>query len=791
MQALPAALAPLAACEQFVTWYAWPRAGHPGKFDKIPTHWSTGAPCNAQDPANWTSAAAALAMAPTQDRGHGSGAGFVFTANDPFFFLDIDGALTEAGTWSPLAVSLCERFTGAAVEVSHSGRGLHVFGRTAPLEHGTRNTPHHLELYTSGRFVALTGTYAAGDASQDCTAAFAATVSQYFPPAATSAAVTAGEWTTEPCAEWRGPADDGELVRRMLAASARSAAAAFGGRLTLAQLWRGEIPDDYRSEADQLLANHLAWWTGKDCERIERLMRASALLRDKWDSPSHADYLTTTILKACAYVTSVYVERAAAPAPSAPPAPAAEVQGVAAPTSAPARQRDAGREFMGAYEQLDHFAGCTFISDLKSVYSARRNKLFEREAFDVEYGGHLFVIDPAGSKTTDSAWLALTRSRVNVPPIVDDLCFRPHLAAGEVVHAGGWSMVNTYAPYAPRTLAGNAEPWLRHVRAMLPEPGDADVLLLYMAHLAQRPGVKIPWWPVVQGVKGNGKTMLLEVMEYINGERYSHRPNSAALAKDGMKFNAWLQRKTFLGFDEVSLAHKRDFLEELKAVVTGSRIQIEGKGVNAGMGDNAANGMIMTNHPDGVPVDDDERRYAVLYCAQQHKSDLARDGLTEAYFNDLRAWLADGGNAIVAHYLLTYPLPAAMPSRAPATTSRDAAVRMSLGRAEQEIVEAIEEGRPGFMGGWVSSKYLDALLDGIRAAVPRNKRRAMMQTLGYDYHPALPDGRAPDLVTPDNSRSRLYVRAGHLSLNVESPAAVMRLYATAQGASAALTGRSS
>ena len=63
MQALPAALAPLGARAQWVTWYAWPHPVKPGKFDKIPCDWRTGAPCNAHDPANWTDAATALAAA--------------------------------------------------------------------------------------------------------------------------------------------------------------------------------------------------------------------------------------------------------------------------------------------------------------------------------------------------------------------------------------------------------------------------------------------------------------------------------------------------------------------------------------------------------------------------------------------------------------------------------------------------------------------------------------------------------------------------------------------------------
>jgi hypothetical protein len=111
--------------------------------------------------------------------------------------------------------------------------------------------------------------------------------------------------------EWGGPEDDGELIALALKVGDRSLKANFGGGLTFRQLWEGDVPSDGRSEADQSLANHLAFWTGKNCERIERLMRASPAYRNKWDAPSHANYLTTTILKACSYVVNVAGDRKA------------------------------------------------------------------------------------------------------------------------------------------------------------------------------------------------------------------------------------------------------------------------------------------------------------------------------------------------------------------------------------------------------------------------------------------------------------------------------------------------
>lgn len=777
MQSLPGALAAFAASEQFVAWYAWPSALKPGKLDKIPCHWATGVNCNAHDPAQWGSLYAVAALAHQWDRGHGSGVGLVLTANDPFFFLDIDGALGPDGQWSPRAVELCQRFAGAYVETSMSGRGLHIIGSlpAAPPAHSTRNTAEHLELYTSGRFVALTGLYAQGDPHRDCTPAFLATAAQLFPPSAV--ALEPGEWTDGPCADWSGPTDDDDLIRRMLSSGTRDPAKAFGkpddGKITVQQLWAGEAPEGRRSECDQSLAGHLAFWTGRDCERIERLMRRSGLARDKWDSPAHVNYLRNTIIKACSFVGNVASDRRSA-----------------APATAETGPADGGGGGFGEWvmhgDHPRYFEGCTFISDYAQVYAAGRNKLMKREAFEVEYGGHLFVLDSTGEKSTDSAYLAFTRSRAYRPAIVDDLCFRPWLAPGEIVREGDWSAVNTYKPYAFPRQEGDPSRFLEHLRRMVPDDNDRKHLLDYLAHMTQRPGHKVQWWPVLQGVKGNGKTLILRLMTHICGEAYTHLPNAAALARDGMKFNGWLLRKTFIGFEEVRVADRRGFLEELKPIVTNPRVPVEKKGVDSITGDNAANGIILTNYPDGVPIDDDERRYAIYFTAQQSAEDLVRDGMTEAYFNDLYEWCKGGGFAIVADWLARYPLPERMPVRAPDTTSKREAIRLSLGRIEQEVLDAIEEERPGFAGGFVSGKFLAQLIEAKRGHVPLNGHAELMHRLGYAPHPALPGGRTVDAVEPDNARVRLYLRRDHLvMLNVSDPTSVASAYSKAQGAARA------
>lgn len=65
-------------------------------------------------------------------------------------------------------------------------------------------------------------------------------------------------------------------------------------------LWNGNLEsyafDD--SSADMALANHLAYWTNGDFERIQKLMFQSKLAREKWFT--HKTYLAVTIEKAVA-----------------------------------------------------------------------------------------------------------------------------------------------------------------------------------------------------------------------------------------------------------------------------------------------------------------------------------------------------------------------------------------------------------------------------------------------------------------------------------------------------------
>lgn len=798
MQELPAPLAALAAYPQFVTYRLVPSA-KPGKMDKLPCDWRTGRVASAHDPANRTTFANAAAAVAA---GRGEGVGFVFTPGDPFFFLDIDGALQADGQWSPLAVQLCAAFPGAAIEVSQSNTGLHVIGSGTIPPHGCKNIPLGLELYHEARFVALTGAGAVGDVRTDCSAVLPGLVEQYFPANAPSATSGPEDWTTEPVPEWDGPLDDDDLLRRALASGDRSAALAFGGEggVSFRDLWEGNTdalakrwPESTTgaydaSSADAALASHLSFWTGKNCERIRDLMYRSALLRDKWEARGDY-YLPRTILRACG-VSSDVAKGASAPLPA--PVTVEEAR------AANVTLRQGVSEYMPIDGQFGHFAGCVYVRSEDRIYCPDGD-LLNKSRFDATYGGYQFVLDPTGQKMTTGAFEAFTQNRAYAAPQCHALCFRPEQPTGALVPEEGRMLLNTYVPIETRRVVGDASRFTQFLAKLLPDDRDRSILLSYMASLVRNPGYKFQWWPVLQGAEGNGKSLLLRVLSHAVGQRYTHLVDVHKMAKQGTGFNGWVQGNLFLGIEEIYVAERRDFLEAFKAYVTNDRLPLEKKGQDQFTGDNRINGLLLTNHKDGVPINIDGRRYAVFFTAQQSADDVLEAGMGGTYFPDLYDWLkgrkayahlgADYGYAVVNDFLREYAVaeefdPAGICTRAPETSSTGAALVASRGRAEQEIVEAIESGRPGFANGWLSSKAVDDLLERLRIPVQRNKRRDMIVSLGYDYHPHLHDGRTNVVVQPDGGKPRLYIRRGHPVGNITEAAEIAKRYTKDQSAGA-------
>jgi len=808
MQSLPPALAAMSAFRQFIVYRIEPDPKRPGRTNKFPIHPSGAYRVDNQDPTQWMDFDSAAGYA--LQHGDGHGVGFVFTPGVGMFFIDLDHCYDAvSATWSTLAGEICAQFAGCAMEVSSSGDGLHIFGTYAGAEplHATKppkDDPHRqaIELYTSGRFVALTGTNLAGDAG--VVRDLGPLIARFFLPGAQTDKLDNAWWSDAPAASWVGPDDDDELIRR--ACASQSAAATFGGAdapASFADLWHGDtdrIQATYGTDGnrpDAALAQHLAFWTGNHAERMYNLMWGSGLVREKWHRTGD-DYVKRTIRVACGHQKEFYVERPSqlaldrgTPITEAALVAQARAQSEAAEVfTMPAASIVRGSCVLGADQQIELFKGCVYVSEHHKVMTPD-GWMLDQGRVNAFFGGYSFVMDQVNEKLKTEAWKAITESQLVRFPRVRGVCFKPNLPPGCVINDGGRTRVNKYVPVEVPRAAGDAGPFLRHLAKMLPDETDRLKLLSYMAACVQHKGVKFQWAPLLQGVEGNGKTLMGLCVAQAIGSRYVHWPMAADIANN---FNAWLMDNIFYCVDEIYIEDKRqDVMETLKPMITaGKGLQITFKGLDQTSQDICGNFMFLTNHRDGVRKKKNDRRLAIFFTAQQALADLKRDGMTDGYFPDLIDWFEGrnayaghaSGYAVVAELLHTFAIPAehnpATMPRAPQTSTTAQAIAAGLGMLEQEIIENVEQDMPGFRGGWISSTAVSRVIEASGRKLPQNKYREMLQSLGYDWHPGLPSGRTNVMVTPDNGKPRLFALVDGPLWAMTEPAEIARAYQAAQ-----------
>lgn len=802
--------------------YELRRKANSAKLDKVPVN-AQGFDIDHTQPSNWLTGEEALAQAlcmPPGPTGHPRGVGISLSESLRIGCIDIDGcAILDANGhvvgWSQFAIDMCARFPGAAVEVSQSGKALHIlFTYTNVPEHRTRKKDlAGLEVYTRNRFIALTGTGFSGDLNTDHTAAVQAVIAQYLPE---PVGLKTAEWTDEPYNGWRGNGTDEQIVFAMI--NRRTAASAFGGGASFADLWHANadslahhFPDSTgnnqwdRSAADQALANHLAFATGYDCERTLRIMWQADLRRDKWERD---DYLPRTIMRAVAgrreeaEAKAAQGLRAAPAVPPPPPPPPGDYPAPPPPPPAPAEiiytdpatgstvdahgvlnikpvdmDPPAGK-FCSVADMQVMFTDHVYVRDVHAVVLPD-GSIVDQKQFNAMHGGRTFQMTIDGKDTKD-AWEAFINNQVQRFARAEAMLFDPKLPPSCIIERDGLAHFNSWAPIEIPMTPGDPAPFINHIRKLYPYGQDAELLTALFAALMQHKGTKFAWWPLLQGVEGNGKTFFSLALEHCMGSRYTHHARAAQLDST---FNSAFYGKLLICVEDVFISEQRSSVwETLKPMITNLRMEIEGKGVNKVTRDVCFNGVMNSNHKAALRKTPNDRRIAPFFGAQQTAGDLVRAGMNAEYFKTLYGWANSGGWAIIAHYLAHYKIPDAMnPAvdcvRAPRTSSTEAAITASRGSIEQEVLEAIDSGREGFRDGWINSVAFDSVLQemGRTRALPRNQRKELIEALGYEPHPKLPNGRVI-LTLPDGTRPVLYLKPEHPAYSLDGgPATSMYL----------------
>ena len=440
-----------------------------------------------------------------------------------------------------------------------------------------------------------------------------------------------------------------------------------------------------------------------------------------------------------------------------------------------------------AEQQLELFKDIKYITSLRQMSVPEAPYLVDKARFDEmrKYAGRAYMVNQTNSGAPEkSAWQAYLQSQIISWPRASTWCFRPECEPNIIITEEGEDMVNLWRGIQTARTKGDASPFINHVKKLLPVGHDAEMYISYLACMVQRPGAKFRFCSVLQGAKGNGKSFFGAVISHALGNRYVHYPNSADITN---KFNAWMAGKLCIIVEEISTHDKRETLDVLKPMISNPRLEMQGKGIDAVTGDNCANFLMYVNEQGSLPTNDNERRYAIYHAAQQTYEDMVRDGMGEGsgYFSALWSWANNGGWAIITNFLAEYPIPdaynPALLERAPRTSAFDDAVNASLSRLSLDIIEAIDNGRHGFCGGWLATHTIDQFLreEGKDRFVTRAAKKEMLNELGYVTHPALSqNGRVSNPIKGTNPPVRpvLYMKKGHAALELTKPSEVLEAF---------------
>jgi primase-polymerase (primpol)-like protein len=259
-----------------------------GKPTKVPVDPATGGYASVSEAGTWTDYATARAYAQATDEV--DGIGFVFTADDPYAGVDLDDCRNpDSGAIEDWAVAVLRQLD-SYTEYSPSGTGFHVIVEGDVPSGGNRT--EQLELYSSQRYFTVTGNRVPGAPTEvkEHGDALRAVHEEYIASGAAESDANVAP-PTEPVSV----SDEALLEKAMNAAN--------GAKFQ--RLWDGDTSRyESHSEADQALCTLLAFWTGGDADRIERLFARSELVRAKWRE--RADYRERTIRNAIRHCSAFY-----------------------------------------------------------------------------------------------------------------------------------------------------------------------------------------------------------------------------------------------------------------------------------------------------------------------------------------------------------------------------------------------------------------------------------------------------------------------------------------------------
>lgn len=671
------------------------------KWDKVPTQ-ASGQPASVTNPAHYSTfedAQSAYML------GTGDGIGFCFTGRENLVFVDIDGAVRD-GAWAPEHLHVMQQFATWG-EMSQSGKGVHLICE-GTLDRARVHHPAGLELYNSGRFVAMTGWQLSGWPAQvsPCQASVDWLAAHIDALKGSTSQLTEYQGQEKP--EMEEPLDPGQLPiskdvynfltqgladkwdqdrsRAMLAASMSLYRCGLTDGQVLGTMWYycGYIAQEHRQHGD---ATEWLWKYSVSPGQGAKPPSSDELFAQvpTTDTDKLQELLAQVSSLECGSVTDTdTIHRARA-------------------LLAESLRLDAGSRI--AIQDAIRKAMTWTKSETSTVLKelereARRQNLEQHggiqnlmDGYLYVAGMHAFLHKESGELLKPEAFVALhTHMSSEIRDIVlsgdgvakvTGLDFDP--GQPEFFYRYGALYYNSWRGLTNFGVPGDITPWWNHLCLLVPKEREREHLLNWMAWTLQQPHRKINHAVVMGGHYGIGKDTLFWPMDQALG-RHSKQVGAEALTRD---HNEYLMESKLVTFQEIEMGSHREAKQidnRLKPMIASppDTLYVNPKGVSAFHIQNVVHIVMFHNGDHPVVINDGDRRYFVLSSDVRVTDPQTGEQRPEwrEYFNQLWYWLDQcAGWQAVTYYLLTRDVSKFNPKAAPPMT--------------EGKLDIIEQGRTG------------------------------------------------------------------------------------------------
>lgn len=262
----------------------------------------------------------------------------------------------------------------------------------------------------------------------------------------------------------------------------------------------------------------------------------------------------------------------------------------------------------------------------------------------------------------------------------------------------GVEYFNTYKPNTLERKPSGAvvDMVKKHIAHLLPDPVEQQLVINYLAHNVQFPGVKIQWAMMLQGVQGDGKSFFAEMMQRVMGQSNCSIVSAEVLDD---KYTAWSEGTCMVFFEELKLDNfkKYETINKLKPFITNPTVSVRKMYRDPYEAINTVNYFALTNYKDALPIDDTDRRYCVLFSQWQNREKLeAFMADNPNYYPDIYETMREGAGEIL-DWLLIHKIPGSFLAmkRAPATRAKEQMQDMAKSDDWLMVEDAIEQFKCG------------------------------------------------------------------------------------------------